>query len=315
MSSFTNSPTVCVIIPNYNGKENLRECLQSLGRLQYSNFGITVVDGGSNDGSCEMVGSAFRNVNLIRFMKRIGYGQAVNEAVGSCTAKYVALLDNDTSVDARWLTELVAPLEKDPTIGIAGSKVYFHDSSRELCSAGGLLNPKNGFLHVLGLGEIDRGQYDTPRFLDWVMGCAMLARRDLISRFGYVDEGYEFYREEVDLCFRARRAGYKVLFVPSSVVWHKVSQTTSALDIKFYYLHRSWIRFCLVNLRSIYAIIGAVYASAFTLGEATVHATRGRAKDMRAAVSAILWNLASLRRTLARRATVGRIISNASLDA
>jgi hypothetical protein len=303
-----------VIVPNYNGLENLRECLQSLRELQYKNFKVTVVDNGSTDGSCEMVDSAFGEVNVIRLKKRVGYGQAVNEGIRNCTAKYVALLDNDACVDPAWLTEIVAHLETDLTVGIAGSKVYFHGSDRKFYSAGGLLNSKNGFVHVLGLGEIDRGQYDRLRFLDWVAGCSIVVRRDLISSIGYMDEGYELYREEVDLCFRATRVGYKVLFVPSSVVWHKVSQTTSMLGTKFYYLHRSWIRFCLVNLPLVFAVIGSIYAAFFTLMEATGYLSRGSAKEMRAAVSAILWNLFSVRRSVARRAFVSWTISNASVN-
>jgi GT2 family glycosyltransferase len=314
MTSINNPPQVCVIIPNYNGRENLRECLLSLRKLEYRNFIAIVVDNVSTDGSCEMVDFSFSEVKLIRLVKRVGYGQAVNEAIRNCSAKYVALLDNDACVDPYWLTELIEQLEQEPTVAIGGSKVYLYGSARELNSAGGLLNPRNGFVQVLGLGEIDRGQYDKPRFLDWVAGCSMLIRGDLISRLGYLDEGYELYREEVDLCFRARRVGYKVLFVPSSVVWHKVSQTDSVLGTKFYRLHRSWIRFCLVNLSPVFAVIGSIYAAFFTFMEALGHISRGDPQALRAAISAILWNLVSAREILARRAFVSWIISNASAN-
>jgi GT2 family glycosyltransferase len=115
----------------------------------------------------------------------------MNEAIGNCSARYVALLDNDTCIDTGWLTELVAHWEKDPSVGIAGSKVYGHRPARKLNSAVGLLNPKNGYVQVLGLEQIDRGQYNAPRLLDWVGGCSIVAGKELTAKLGYLDGGYK----------------------------------------------------------------------------------------------------------------------------
>jgi hypothetical protein len=105
-----------------------------------------------------------------------------------------------------------------------------------------------------------------------------------------------------------------VLFVLSSVAWHKVSQTSSTLGRKFYYLQRSWIQLCLAGLSPVLAVIGSIYAAFFTLMEAAGHLPRRSAKELKEAIRAVLWNLFAIRSILACRTSVGWTISNASVD-
>lgn len=277
------------------------ECMRSVFKMTYQQLEVILVDNGSTDGSGQAVLNSFQNVQVVHLDRNMGYGSAVNRGIAVSKGKYVALLDNDTVVSPSWLSELVHVMETDPTLGIAGSKVYFYSSERAICSAGGLLNARNGFVRVLGFGEKDGGQFNKTCAVDWVAGCSMLIRRDVFGKIGYLDEGYGFYREEVDLCHRTRRANYGVLYVPTSVVWHKVSVTARKLGLKFYYLHRSWIRFVLIHASSPSVLPGVLFAAFFTLGESIGDIRRGDKDSVGQAVSAFWWNIKYLPATLCRR--------------
>jgi GT2 family glycosyltransferase len=204
----------------------------------------------------------------------------------------------------------VARVQHDSLIGIAGGKVYSHDSPHILLAAGGSTSHRSGLVGKLGLRE--GWQYDKPTFVDWVDGCSILLRRDVVSRIGFLDEGYGFYREDVDICYRANRFGYRVLFVPSSIVWHKVSRTVSKTDLKTYYFWRSWIRFCLVNLPLPFAILGSLYAVGyFFLLTGLQGLLKGKRNELGHGIRATLWNLFSLKRTLRQRSYVNWLMSHA----
>ena len=277
------------------------ECLRSVFNMTFRNFEVILIDNGSTDGSGQAVLNTFQSVRVVHLDRNMGYGSAVNRGIAASEGKYVALLDNDTVVSQSWLSELVRAMEADSTVGIVGSKVYFYSSERTICSAGALLNPINGFVRVLGFGEKDVGQLNKPRTVDWVAGCSILIRRDILEKIGYLDEDYEFYREEVDLCHRTRLANYFVLYVPTSIVWHKMSITALRLGLKFYYLHRSWIRFVLIHASGSSVLPGVLFAVFFTLGESFGDFWRGNKDSVRQAVCAISWNVKHLPATLHRR--------------
>lgn len=273
--------------------------------MSFQDFEVILIDNGSTDGSVQKVREASPNLRIVHFDQNVSYGKAVNAGIVAATGTYIALLDNDTVVDPLWLSELVRVIEADPSVGVVGSKVYYHSTEKCIYSAGGLLDSRDGFVKVLGLGS--KEGFDQLREVDWVDGCSTMIRRTVIDRVGYVDEGYGYYREDVDLCQKARLLGYRILYVPTSVVWHKAHTTSTRLGLTFYYLHRSWIRFVIVHSRRMYVLPGILFASLFTLGESFAQVLRGNEAAIRQALRALAWNFVSFPDTLAYRRRVSRL--------
>jgi len=229
-----NWPNVFIIILNWNGLKDTLECLVSVSGLNYPNFEVVVVDNGSTDDPCELIAERFPQVITISNKENLGFSGGCNAGITYALnhkADYVWLLNNDTVVHADALLNLVAESEKDARIGIAGSKVYYHDSPRELWFAGSHIDWWHGFTGHDGMGKIDVGQFDTVKDVDRVTGCSMLVKSEVCSTTGILDEKFFLYVEEVDWCVRAAKTGFRCVFVPSSAVYHKVSASASKAGI------------------------------------------------------------------------------------
>jgi len=199
----------------------LRECLRSIQLQSYKNYEVIVVDNHSTDGSPEIVRREYPWVILLP-TERIGIAQACNR--GMRTAKgdiIVTMLNNDMIVDREWLLHLVAALNLHE-VGVVGGKIY-NFGTRVIQAAGNWINWNLGVCGKIGTGEKDTGQYDDFREVDYVD--VPTVRRDVVNAIGGIDEGFSFYYTDVDFCVRAKRAGYKVLYVPPAVSWHRLSAT------------------------------------------------------------------------------------------
>lgn len=210
-------PSVCIIIPNWNSKEHLRECLLSLSKLDYTNYKIIVVDNGSTDGSVEMVRASFPHVTLLANSQNLGFAKAVNLGIQASKEEYIALLNNDTVVNPHWLSSLVSAMQRDPKVGLAGGKIYYYELEKVFWGYGGKVDLLTGLTWNVGKGEKDAGNYD----YDYIPACALIIKRETIEKIGFFDEEYFAYFEDTDLNIRARMFGYNVLFIPEALVWHK----------------------------------------------------------------------------------------------
>jgi len=212
---------VSIIIPNFNGRDLLRECLRALRTQSYENYEVIVVDNDSIDGSPEIVRKEFRWVTLLE-TERTGIARACN--IGMRAAKgevIVTMLNNDMTVDKDWLKHLVPEL-LPREVGVVGGKIY-NSGTRVIQAAGNRVDWNSGACHQIGVGQQDVGQFDDVCEVDYLD--VPTVRRDVLNAIGGVDEGYSFYYTDVDFCVRASEAGYKVLYVPSAVSWHP-SKTT-----------------------------------------------------------------------------------------
>jgi len=214
-------PLASIIISNYNGKDLLRDCLNSLGRLKYPNYEVIVVDSGSTDGAPEMVKNEFPWVKLIRRGK-IGIGKAINIGISKSRGDILVFdLNNDDIVSEDWLNPLVKTLLSSPKVGVVCGKRYIADTNGILDSAGSTI-----FLGITigrGHGKKDSAKYNRIQEVDYV--AVLATRRDVIERVGLLDEDFYIYGEDVDFCLRARKLGYKIVYVPSSVFYHRRSTT------------------------------------------------------------------------------------------
>ncbi len=239
---------VSVLVLNYNGRPLLEECFSSLGKQTYPDQKVYLVDNGSQDGSAEYVRKEFPWVRIIRIEKNCGITGAYNHAVKLIDAPYFAFLNNDVRVKEDWLEELVKALESDPLAAAAGSKIYFYDRPDTIHSVGLMITPV-GIGCDMGLGEKDRGQYNDRGYRGGVSGASMLMRTSLFREVGGFDESYFAYNEDVDLCWRLLLRGYRMVFQPSSVMYHKVGSTNGPRlsPVRVYYMQKNALRNILKN--------------------------------------------------------------------
>jgi hypothetical protein len=211
---------VAVLVINYNGKHYLRECLESLKNQTYKDYDVYVVDNGSVDISVEYVKGHFPWVKIIAFRENLGFAKAYNEAIKKVDADLVALLNNDTRVDRKWLQELVNAILEDGLIAAVGSKILLYDNPQLLNHAGAKITPIGGGFDI-GLYRQDASEYNIKKPVGAVCGAAMLVKKDVFLEMGGFDDDFFAYFEDTDFCWRAWLYGYKVIYVPTSVVYHK----------------------------------------------------------------------------------------------
>lgn len=217
-----------VIIPNWNGKYLLEPCLESLYRQEFEDFETIVVDNGSADDSVSFIEKHFPQVRVIRFESNTGFSRAVNAGIAAADSPYVALLNNDTVVDPLWLKELLGALQADPRAGSAASKILFFSDPRSVNSAGDEFS-FFGVAYQRRLRQGDAGLFNEPRYVFSACGAAALYRKELFKAIGLFDEAFFAYHEDVDLGFRAQLAGYRCLFVPKAIVYHRHQMTSPRL--------------------------------------------------------------------------------------
>jgi GT2 family glycosyltransferase len=235
---------VMVIVLNWNGLADTLACLASLARLDYLAHEVVVVDNGSIDDSVATVRATYPRVTLIETGENLGYvggnnvGLEYARAVG---ADYALLLNNDTEVAPDFLRLLVEAAEADPAIGIVGPTIYYFDRPNVVWSAGGDIDWRRGRTRMIGVDEVDQGQFGhTVRPVDFVTGCALLIKMSVVERVGMLDPRFFAYYEETEWCVRASRAGFKILHVPQAKIWHKISpDAREASPQAHYYMTRN----------------------------------------------------------------------------
>ncbi len=249
-------PSVAVLVLNYNGQKHLCDCFSSLKIQKYPNFQTFLIDNNSSDNSVEYVKTCFPWVNVISFDKNFGFAKAYNKAVSFINADFAVFLNNDTKVDDNWLNQLVKGIVYDKSIAIAGSKICFYDFPNVIQFGGGKISP-------IGAGiETDRfkkqnEQRSKNNLIGYASGGAMIVRRDIFLSIGGFDNNYFAYDEDSDLCLRAWVFGYKVVYVPTSIVFHKVGASFKQFKATREYLsEKNRIQSMIKNFQNINLIRG-----------------------------------------------------------
>lgn len=235
-------PEVSIVILNWNGRADTVECVDSVLKNRYPHYRVVIVDNGSekNEGRILRALYASKKVSVIRANKNLGFtggnNLAINRILRKGRSRYVFLLNNDTVVHPDFLTKLVRTAEQDNAIGVLGSRILsYYQRQKEL----------NGVIKVnLWLARDRFVRADMIAESDYVSGCAMLLRADALKSLDFVfNDKYFLYYEDSDLCFRIREKGYKCLYHPGSVVWHKVGQssgikTRNPRTVYYYYRNK-----------------------------------------------------------------------------
>jgi N-acetylglucosaminyl-diphospho-decaprenol L-rhamnosyltransferase len=208
----------------------LRRCLQSLREHPPAGgLSITVVDNASGDGTADVVRREFPDVRLIALDENVGFSAANNLVLREATADYVLVLNPDTRICERTLDTLLRRMEADTRIGIAGCRLVQEDGTFDHAARRSFPTPSSALGHFLRVGRSERAPaalsaYRAPDVgegpVDAVNGAFMLMRRTMLDEIGLFDEGYWMYMEDLDLCYRAARAGWITWYEPSVEAMH-----------------------------------------------------------------------------------------------
>lgn len=267
--------TVYCVIINWNGKKDTDVCLASLSHCEKKNidFHVLVVDNGSADDSVDFLQKKYPWAEFIETGANLGFTGGNNAGIRHALKKgasLVWLLNNDTFVDKHVLS--MVRVFSDKRAGICGSKIYFapehefhHDRytkserGRVIWYAGGAVDLNNVYASHRGVDEVDRGQYDTQEETPFISGCSMMIRREVFDRIGFLDDRYYLYLEDLDFCLRARQAGFRLQYVPSSVLWHvnagSSSRPGNALHEYYFTRNRLLLGFLYTPLRTKFALV------------------------------------------------------------
>lgn len=220
-------PLVSIVIINYNGLEHLNVCLSSIFKTNYPRYEVIFVDNGSTDRSVEFVETNF-DVQIIKTDYNVGVSQGFNLGIAAANGKYIATLNNDLEVDPNWLKPLILFLESHPDVAAVDSKyLNYYDRRRfDISSAAGrfldfVANPL-----TRGAYQLDNSQYDD---VSSVFYSCTLYRRDAIVAAGCFDEDFFYGYEDADLGWRLNLIGYRVMYVPESVIYHKGEERLNQL--------------------------------------------------------------------------------------
>lgn len=236
-------PKVTIITLSWNRKVHTLEWLESVSRLDYSNYDVIVVDNGSSDGSPEAIRKRFPHVSIIENGENLGYAGGFNVGMEHAFrngAEYVLVMNNDAVIDPDALDALVDTAEGDRAIGFVSGKVLQYFRPDEIQSVG--MTPHRLLLYggLLGYGEIDRGQYDETADREITDDVFLLVRKSVFDKMGGYDDDLSFYGpENVDWCLRVREAGLRIVYTPKAKVWHKGRVGVGWMPLYIYYQVRN----------------------------------------------------------------------------
>ncbi len=214
---------VTIVIPNYNGKTLLENCIRTLERQTFQDFKLLVIDNGSTDGSASVT-SELLDMEIVALGENTGFCKAVNIGIKKAKSPFVLLLNNDTEADPDFVKELVSGIKQSPDIFSGSAKMIDYKQRNRIDNAGDLYT-LFGWARARGKGK-PVSSFDREADIFSSCGGAAIYRRDLLQKTGLLDERHFAYLEDVDLCYRARIMGYRNRYFPRAKVYHVGSATT-----------------------------------------------------------------------------------------
>jgi GT2 family glycosyltransferase len=219
------NPKFSIIIVTWNALEHLKRFLPGVAQTDHPSYEIVIADNASTDGSAEWVAEHYPEMRIATFDRNYGYCGGNNRGASAARGEILVFLNNDAEPEADWLTSLEKPFS-DPQTGVVQPKIRSAEQRDHFEYAGAA----GGFIDAMAYPfcrgrifdtvEEDRGQYDHPSEIFWASGAALAIRKELFDACGGFDEDFEFHMEEIDLCWRCHKLGYKVMYEPASVVYH-----------------------------------------------------------------------------------------------
>ena len=286
-------PLVSIITVNFNQKDVTLSLLESLRHISYKNVEIFVVDNASKENPRADILALYPEVNVICSDKNLGFAGGNNLAINQAKGKYIMFLNNDTEVMPRFLEPLVQVMEDDVSVGICSSKLHFYAHPNILQYAGSSpLHPVKIQSFAHGYGQEDSKQFDEVKETALAHGAAMLVRLAAIQKAGLMPEEYFLYYEEIDWCERIKKEGYKIMFVPGSLVMHKESISIGKQSyIQVFYKTRNRILLARKWRSGFTKLLSLAYLTLAVFRDILKYATKGKSELVKASWKAWCWNL------------------------
>jgi len=242
----TSQPKVSIVFVTWEGKKYTFGLLDSLKKIKYKNYDIIVVDNGSTDGTQKEFKKYKKMATLIENKKNLGLAEGLNVGIRESinrNSKYTLVLNNDMIVKSDFLDILVDAMEKHPEVSAVGPKIYYMDPKNMIYGTAcdyhiSRFKPRHS-------KEIDIGQADEEKYMD-AIDCVIMMRNDVLKEYGLLESRFFLFHEIVEWCMKTRKHGYRVLYAPKSIIWHKES-ASPAFDSKestereIYYSIRNWL--------------------------------------------------------------------------
>jgi GT2 family glycosyltransferase len=309
-------PKVAIIVLNYNSLKKLGEralhFIKNIASTNYPNFEIIVIDNGSIDGSDKLIGDELRRLGrgiIIEVGKNLGHAGGCNLGfeLGSRDAKYISFLDNDIEVEPEWLDKIIDVLEADERIAAAQPAILQLFNRNHVDSLGGMID-RLGWTYDLFSNSNFPDNLEKPFEVFWAKSATLIVRSDVFRVIKGFDEDYFIYYDEVDLCWRIRLLGYKVVTVPTARIYHLGGGTMGGANFRSIYMSRkNHLAMLLKNYSFLNAIFYSIVLVLIYLSAIVKEPFRGRKIVSLAVLAALVWNIRNLRETLHKRAYIQSI--------
>jgi GT2 family glycosyltransferase len=272
---------ISIIIVNWNGAQHLPICLNSLRRQTFTDFEVILVDNHSRDDSLDLLKRDYPEVKVIALSENRGFTGGNNAGIRSAQGSIVVLLNNDTEVDPQWLQVIVDTFDRHPEAGFVASKMLLFDQRDKFHTTGDFYR-LDGIPGNRGVWETDRGQYNHEEVVFSACGGSAAYRRSMLDQIGLLDEDFFYSCEDIDLAWRAQLAGWKCVYAPDAIVYHKLSATGGG-SIASFYDGRNFIYLIAKNYPSTLwqKYRGVIIRKQWKLFTEALHAWRGAAARSR----------------------------------
>ncbi|MBU4510116.1 glycosyltransferase family 2 protein [bacterium] len=257
-------PKIYAIILTLNNYSDTCDCIKSLIKSQFPLTSIVVVDNHSTDGSIQKLQKDFYLEDRVHFIlnkNNLGFAKGANIGIHFSLkqgASYIFLINNDAIVDPLCTELLLKELNKNPSNGMAGPRIFYHKEPNKIWHSGGYFNRLKTGVIIPEKNKLNNEVDDKIIKVSFLTGCCMLIKREAFEKVGFFDESYFMYEEDVDFCFRTIKKGFNILYVPKAHVWHKISSTLKERTSSFVFYNMSRSR--LIFLRKNFSFFYFLYA-------------------------------------------------------
>lgn len=233
-------PRVSVVIPHWNGRHLLDDCLSALRRQTLVDHEVILADNGSTDGSQAYVREHYPEVQLVELGSNRGFTGACNAGYAASRGEIICLLNNDTEADPGWLAAVVDVFDRCPEVGIVAGKLLLFDRRDHFHAAGDFYRA-DGIPGNRGVWQADRGQYEREEPVFGACGASAAYRRAMLDEIGFLDDAFFFSCEDVDVAWRAHLAGWQVRYTPRAIVYHKLKASGGSGVVGSYHDGRNFL--------------------------------------------------------------------------
>ena len=255
-------PDISFIIVNFNGVEHTRELLLTICmEISGLTYEVIVVDNGSSGNDFSLLVKEFPAFSHIRSDINLGFAGGNNLGIKSSAGRYIMLINNDTLIPDKSLSELVKFMDDNPNIGAASPKILYLNPHNTIQFAGFTELSKFTLRnHGVGYNELDLGQHNTPRKTAFIHGAAVILRREVIEECGLMPEEYFLYYEEIDWSYRIREKGFELWYFPGTKIIHKESQSIGKnSSVKIFYMTRNRLLLAKRNRKGLVRVVSFLY--------------------------------------------------------